>query len=62
MLGFRYDMYFSVLYCYETGPIVLIKIGPVPYNQGPVPWSSVYIFLGIQLQWLQQLLKVEFVD
>ena len=34
-------MYFSVLYCYETGPIVLIKIGPVPYNQGPVPWSSV---------------------
>ena len=41
MLGFRYDMYFSVLYCYETGPIVLIKIGPVPYNQRLVPWSSV---------------------
>ena len=35
--GFRYDMYFSVLYCYETGPIVLIKIGPVLYNQGLVP-------------------------
>ena len=33
-------MYFSVLYCYGTGPIVLIKIGLVPYNQGPVPYNQ----------------------